>query len=78
MTTSWSHLVRGEFASAVSANAGGTLLGLLALAAVPWLLCSAAVGRYVGFSPRPELWGVVAAFVAAVTLIHWVWLFAAP
>lgn len=35
MTTSWSYLTRGQLVSAWSANAGGTLLGLIALAYIP-------------------------------------------
>ena len=35
MTTSWSYLMRGRLADAWTANAGGTLLGLIALAFVP-------------------------------------------
>lgn len=35
MTTSWSHLTRGHLMSALQANVGGTLLGLIALAYLP-------------------------------------------
>lgn len=35
MTTSWSYLMRGQLVSAWYANAGGTLLGLIALAYIP-------------------------------------------
>ena len=35
MTTSWSYLTRGHMVDAWHANAGGTLLGLIALAYIP-------------------------------------------
>lgn len=35
MTTSWSYLTRGRIIDAWHANAGGTLLGLIALAYIP-------------------------------------------
>ena len=35
------HLVRGQLFGALQANVGGTLLGLMAVAAVPWLAVSA-------------------------------------
>lgn len=38
MTTSWSYLMRGEIVHAWHASAGGTLLGLIALAYIP-LFC---------------------------------------
>ncbi|MCA9194161.1 MAG: DUF2752 domain-containing protein [Planctomycetales bacterium] len=34
MTTSWSHFVRGQFASSISANPAGFLLAIIALACV--------------------------------------------
>jgi hypothetical protein len=72
MTTSWAHLVRGHVASAVHANLGGTLLGMLAMTAVPWLLGSARRGRWIGVPPN----GVAAAWISTtilvVILIDWV------
>ena len=47
MTMLPAHLSRGQWHMAWAANAGGTLLGLLAAAAVPWLL-GTAIGNLVG------------------------------
>jgi Protein of unknown function (DUF2752) len=71
MTTAWAHLVRGEVADAFRANAGGALLGLLALLAEPWLLIAAVRGRWLGWVPRANVLGWVLAGVVVVTLIDW-------
>jgi hypothetical protein len=70
MTTSWAHLMRGQLASAMASNAGGTLLGLSAMAAIPWLWFAAAKGRW-WFRVRSEwlLAGLIVVFV--VTLVDW-------
>ena len=71
MTTAWAHLVRGEWHDACRANAGGTLLGLLAMAAVPWLLGSALRGDWLVVSPigRTAVW--ILTVVLLVTMIDW-------
>jgi len=71
MTTAWAHLVRGEWIEALQANVGGTLLALLDLVAVPWLLLSAACGRWLGRAPSDSAlaWAVLA--IATVTLVDW-------
>jgi hypothetical protein len=72
MTTSWSHVVRGQVFAAIRANAGGTLLALVALAAGPWLLVSGLRGRWL-FSPPRETWVLaVALTIVTITLIDWV------
>src|SRR5688572_32645537 len=45
MTTSWAHLMRGNFAASVRANSGGTLFALAAIASGPSLLVSGLSGR---------------------------------
>ncbi|MBN2476490.1 MAG: DUF2752 domain-containing protein [Pirellulales bacterium] len=72
MTTSWAHLVRGQLLGAFQANAGGALLGVFAVLAVPWLLLSATLGRWVGYQPRSAsmAWAASAAVLAAV--VGWV------
>jgi hypothetical protein len=72
MTTSWAHLVRGEAADALRANAAGTLLALTAIAATPWLLVSAAAGRWVGWRPRSTPLAGAAVVFVAVMLLDWV------
>jgi hypothetical protein len=73
MTTSWAWLLRGEIGHALSANAGGALLAVLSLVAAPWMLISAARGRWCGGPPND--W-TVAGFIGTVTLVivgQWVW-----
>ena len=71
MTTAWANLVRGKLIGALVANVGGTLMGAIALAAVPWLLASAWRGRWIGWTPNIGhiAYGAVGIFV--VTLIDW-------
>jgi hypothetical protein len=72
MTTSWSHFVRGHFASSMRANVGGTLLALIACTAVVVL----AVGAMSGTTPRQGwlvalVWGLVLTLTVAVA--DWAW-----
>jgi hypothetical protein len=71
MTTSWAHVVRGEFIEALRANVGGTLLAILDLVAALWLLSSAARGRWVGWMPSSTMVAWVATVVVIVTLCDW-------
>ena len=71
MTTSWAHLVRGQLPSALRANVGGTLLGLLALLATPWLLISAVRGYWLGMVPNTVILAWILTSVVTVTLIDW-------
>ena len=71
MTTAWAHLVRGHWIGAFRANVGGALLGLLTLGAVPWLLVSAARGRWLGWVLDMDVLAWVLTAVMAVTLIDW-------
>jgi hypothetical protein len=71
MTTAWAHLVRGQVAGALRANVGGTLLGLLALLAEPWLLVSAARGRWLVWEPNTTVVAWVLTGIVVVTLIEW-------
>jgi hypothetical protein len=72
MTTSWAYLVRGNVVGAFRANAGGVLLGILALAAAPWLLGSAWRGSWIGVSPNGSAAACIATTILAVTLIEWI------
>jgi hypothetical protein len=71
MTTAWAHLVRGEWVDAGRANLGGALLGLLAIAATPWLLGSAVRGDWLGVSPSGAAAAWIAITILLVTLIDW-------
>ena len=71
MTTAWTHLVRGHWIGALRANVGGAFLGLLALFVVPWLLASAARGRWIGWVPDMNVLAWVLTSIMVVTLIDW-------
>jgi hypothetical protein len=72
MTTAWAHLVRGQLIAALRANAGGTLLAALAVVNVPWLVVSAARGRWLGWVPRSIAVAWVGSAILLVTLIDWI------
>ncbi len=59
MTTAWACAMRGRLLDAFRANFGGAVSSLGAMIAVPWLLTSAARGRWLFVRPRSE-WAVVA------------------
>ena len=71
MTTSWSHAVRGHWLQAIGANTGGTLLAAMAMIAGPWLLISAARGRWFVGRPGDRLLALAAGLVIAATLLDW-------
>jgi len=73
MTTSWSHAVRGEWIQALGSNVGGTLLAAAAMIAAPWLLISAARGRWLLGRPGHRALAVLAAVLIAVTLLDWIY-----
>ncbi len=72
MTTAWAHLVRGQWSDAARANLGGALLGLGAVAAVPWLFGSALRGAWLGVSPNRAATAWILTALLLVTLIDWV------
>ena len=73
MTTAWAWLLRGHVGRALAANAGGTLLALLSLAAAPWLLLSALRGRWFGGPPSDWTCAGIAVAVSLVIVVQWVW-----
>lgn len=73
MTTSWSHMLRGNVIGAVRANSGGTLLALAAMIGGPWLLVSGVLGRWALRPPRETLVLAIGLTIVAVTLIDWCW-----
>ena len=72
MTTSWTHLVRGQLWQSLQANSGGTLLGLLAIAMVAVLGFHAAVARL-----PSRRWSVVLVWCLLIALVvtasDWAW-----
>ena len=73
MTTSWAHLVRGELTAAMVANAGGTLLAVLAMMAGLWSVVTAVRGRYLVGLPGRGAVVTVFVVVVLVTVVQWVW-----
>lgn len=71
MTTSWAHVVRGQFLQAVKANSGGTLLALIAVVAGPWMVLSAMRGRWFVRGPNEWVAVALAVIVVVVTLVDW-------
>ena len=71
MTTSFAHIVRGDFAQALRANAGGVVLALVCAAQIPWCWCSAARGRLLWVSDPSAtlLWLLLA--VGSVCVVNW-------
>lgn len=60
-TTAFAHFVRGEWPSAVRANAAAFVLALLSAAMIPWCVLSATTGRLIGIThlERTLLIGIV-------------------
>jgi hypothetical protein len=73
MTTSWAHLTRGSLVRALQTNVGGVLLGLVAIATVPWSLWSAWKGAVPSWSPSDRTFAFGALAVALITIADWAW-----
>ena len=71
MTTSWSHMVRGDIISSCKANPGGALLAIISIFLSPWLLISACRGRWFIGVPPDWISISVAISLLLVTLTHW-------
>jgi hypothetical protein len=71
-TTAFAHTVRGQLPQAVQANAGGTLLVALFALSGPWLLLSAARGRWLVWVPSGPRVALIAAAIATVMVIDWI------
>ena len=71
MTTSWSHMMRGQVLRAAQANAGGMLLAIAAAVFGPWMLVSGLRGSWL-FGPPPErLLLAVGVVIVLTTLVDW-------
>lgn len=81
MTTSFSHLVRGNVVHALRANFAGAVLALLGLVYLPWSLASMWRGRWLWFD-NIEVWlvRIIFAWVMlmllrwAAVLAYWKWM----
>jgi hypothetical protein len=71
MTTSWALLVRGEILTSFCVNAGGAMLGILAIFAVPWSLATAIRGRHFAWTPGGTVTAWVAGGILAIVLLQW-------
>ena len=71
MTTSWSHMMRGQFISSCKANPGGALLAITSIFLCPWLLITAAKGAWFVGVPPDWFTILVAVTLLVVTLTHW-------
>jgi hypothetical protein len=72
MTTAWAHTVRGQLPSAVRANAGGTMLAVIAAIGVPWTILSAVRGKLFGGRYVEMVLVTLAVVTACVTMIDWI------
>ena len=71
MTTAWAHLMHGEMTRAFQANISGVLLAVLSIAAAPWLMISAALGRWIMWRPNGSVVGYVSGAIIAIALVQW-------
>ncbi len=71
MTTSWSHLVRGQAVSALRANVGGTVLGLMAMLLGPWSVICGLRGRWLLRPPGERVALAIVIGVLLLTLADW-------
>jgi uncharacterized protein DUF2752 len=70
-TTAFAHFADGQIGGAFEANIGATVLAFIMAILGPWMIATAAVGRWLG--PRPALNWVLLISIAivAVQLIDW-------
>lgn len=71
-TTAFAHFVRGQWASALRANAASTLLAGLCVVGVPWCWVSAWQRRYLGVSDIVKTLVVVLLSLSFVAGAQWV------
>lgn len=71
MTTSWSHMVRGQVVEAFQANSGGALLALAAAVGGPWSIASGLLGRWLGGTPNEWTFAGISVGIMVITLIDW-------
>jgi len=71
MTTSWAHFVRGEIVASLRANAGGTLLAMVAVVVAAISSITAVAGRWIVPPPGQLVCLLAALGIVAVTLVDW-------
>ena len=71
MTTSWAHLVRGHLVNSLKSNAGGTLVGVIAMLLAPWAVLSGLRGRWFWRSFDDWTALIVTLAVIVVALVDW-------
>jgi len=72
MTTAWAHLMRGSLRGALGASATGTLLGILAMASVPWMAVAAVRGRWSLWEPTSPAFARLAVVLVTLVLMEWI------
>src|SRR5262245_53861942 len=71
MTTSFALLMHGDPAASLRANAVGTLLALLCLAAIPWGLASAYLGRTLFIRSLERTVSLLVLTLLGLMLLRW-------
>jgi len=71
MTTSWSHMVRGEVLAGLRANVGGVYLAVMAMVSGPWMLVSGVRGKWFGGPPHEMVIAALGMLAVVVTLTDW-------
>ena len=72
MTTAWACAAHGQVLRAFRANAGGAMLAVAAMLAMPWLLLSAVLGRWLVRPPSSQWIALGVSIVGMVTLVQWI------
>ena len=72
MTTSWSHMMRGQVLGALQSNVGGTLLAVAAMISGPWMLVSGLRGRWFLGCPHELLVAGIGVGIVMITVFDWV------
>ncbi len=63
--------MRGKLAEAMAANLAGALSWLATLVAVPWLLLSGCLGRWIGWRPRLGDVLMIGSGLLIIALLDW-------
>jgi hypothetical protein len=71
-TTAFSHFVRGQWVSAIRANAAAALLAGLCVAGVPWSWASAWRRRYLGLRDIVLTLTIVMLVLATLSVTQWI------